>query len=107
MEAIIARDYNTDTNETITEKKLFVNSGVLTVNSGNLTVVNELINNVGANAVIIENNANLIQGTTTTVNANIGDITVKRNSSLLKGWITRFGLLQQPMQISFWKHSPL
>lgn len=61
-----------------------MNSGVLTVNSGNLTVVNELINNAGANAVIIENNANLIQGTATTVNANVGAITVKRNSSLLK-----------------------
>ena len=84
IEAIIEGDYSTTTNGAISAKKLTVNSGVLTVNSGNLTVVNELINNAGANAVVIENNANLIQGTATTVNANVGAITVKRNSSLLK-----------------------
>ena len=84
IEAIIEGNYNTTTNGAITAKKLTINSGVLTVNSGNLTVQNELINTAGVTAVVIENNANLIQGTTTTVNANIGAITVKRNSSLLK-----------------------
>jgi hypothetical protein len=57
-----------------------VNSGVLTVNSGNLTVANELINNAAATAVVLESNANLIQGSTA---ANTGAITVKRNSSAL------------------------
>ena len=84
IEAIIEGNYGTATNGTVSTKKLFVNSGVLIVNSGNLTVQNEVINNAGANAVVIENNANLIQATATTVNANVGAITVKRNSSLLK-----------------------
>ena len=84
IEAIIEGNYSTATNGTVTAKKLFVNSGVLTVNSGNLTVQNEVINNAGANAFVIENNANLIQGAATTVNTNVGAITVKRNSSLLK-----------------------
>ncbi|WP_396187185.1 hypothetical protein, partial [Flavobacterium sp.] len=81
IEAIIAGNYSTTTHDAITAKKLTVNSGVLTVNSGNLTVVNELINNSTANAVVFENNANLIQGGTT--NANTGNITVKRNSNAL------------------------
>ncbi len=85
IEAIIEGDYSTNTNGAISAQKLTINSGVLTVNSGgNLTVVNELINNAGANAVVIENNANLIQGAATTVNTNIGAITIIRNSSLLK-----------------------
>jgi hypothetical protein len=84
IEAIIEGVYNTAINGTLTTKKLTVNSGVLTVNSGNLAVQNEIINNAGANAVVIENNANLVQGAATTVNANVGSITVKRNSSLLK-----------------------
>ena len=84
IEAIIEGVYNTSVNSAITAKKLTVNSGILTVNSGNLTVQNEVINNAGATALVIENDANLIQGTATTVNANVGAITVKRNSSLLK-----------------------
>jgi len=82
IEAIIAGNYSTTTDGAIAAKKLTVNSGVLTVNSGNLTVVNELINNAGPTAVVLENNANLIQGGT--ANTNTGNITVKRNSSLLK-----------------------
>ena len=82
IEAIIAGNYSTATDGAIDAKKLTVNSGVLTVNLGNLTVVNELINNAGPTAVVLENNANLIQGGTT--NTNTGNITVKRNSSLLK-----------------------
>jgi len=60
--------------------------GALTLNTGkNLTVKNALINNAtaGAAAVVIENGANLIQGSATTVNANTGNITVKRNSNAL------------------------
>ena len=82
IEAIIAGNYSTATDGALAAKKLTVNSGILTVNSGNLTVVNELINNAGPTAVVLENNANLIQGGTT--NTNTGNITVKRNSSLLK-----------------------
>uniref|UniRef100_UPI00286B2E78 T9SS sorting signal type C domain-containing protein n=1 Tax=Flavobacterium sp. TaxID=239 RepID=UPI00286B2E78 len=85
IEAIIEFPFNAPFNGTITAKKLTINApGTLTVVSGNLTVVNELINNVGATGVVFENNANLIQGAATTVNANFGDITVNRNSSLLK-----------------------
>ena len=84
VEAIIAGNYTAPANGTITAKKLTINSGVLTVNSGNLTVQNELINNATASSVVLENNANLIQGTATTVNTNVGAITIKRNSSLLK-----------------------
>jgi predicted outer membrane repeat protein len=69
----------------VSVKSLTLNASTsLTVSSGNLTVVNELINNAGATAVVFENNANLIQGTATTVNANTGSVTVKRNSSTLK-----------------------
>ena len=82
IEAIIEADYNTTTNGAISAKKLTVNTGVLTVKSGtNLTVVNELINNSGPTAVVLENNANLIQTGSAT---NTGAITVKRNSSLLR-----------------------
>jgi hypothetical protein len=85
MEAIIEGNYTTSAtpgNGTFTAKKLTINSGTLTVVTGtNLTVVNELINNAGSTAVIIENNANLIQ---TNDIANTGAITVKRNSNPLK-----------------------
>ncbi len=84
VDAIIAGNYTAPLNGVIAARKLTINSGVLSVNSGNLTVQNELINNAGANAVVIESNANLIQGTETLLNANIGNITIKRNSALLK-----------------------
>ena len=84
-EAIIAGNYSTITNGAISAKKLTVNSGILTVNSGtNLTVLDNLINNASATAVVLENNANLIQGSDTTVNTNTGAITVKRNSNPLR-----------------------
>jgi len=62
-------------------KKLTVNSGgSLTITSGTMTVQNEVINNAGANGIVFENNANLVQ-----VNpvANTGNVVVKRNSSPL------------------------
>ena len=84
-EAIIAGNYSTIINGAISAKKLTVNSGILTVNSGtNLTVLDNLINNASATAVVLENNANLIQGSDTTVNTNTGAITVKRNSNPLR-----------------------
>lgn len=85
LEAIIEGNYTTAVNPgngTFTAKKLTVNSGILTVATGtNLTVVNELITNVGPAGVVIENNANLNQINEGT---NLGAITVKRNSNPLK-----------------------
>jgi hypothetical protein len=57
-------------------------AGSLTVNSGtNLSIPGKLINNAVASAVIVENNANLIQVSSV---ANTGEITVKRSSNALK-----------------------
>jgi hypothetical protein len=82
IEAVIAGVYSTAANGAFTAKKVTVNSGSLTVNSGNsITVVNELVNNLTAAEVVVENNGNLIQ--TADVD-NTGAVTVKRNSSLLK-----------------------
>lgn len=82
IEAVIAGVYSTAANGEFTAKKVTVNSGSLTVNSGNsITVVNEVVNNLTAADVVVENNANLIQ--TADVD-NTGAVTVKRNSSLLK-----------------------
>jgi len=82
IEAVIAGVYSTAANGEFAAKKVTVNSGSLTVNSGNtITVVNELVNNLTAADVVVENNANLIQ--TADVD-NTGSVTVKRNSSLIK-----------------------
>jgi hypothetical protein len=82
IEAVIAGVYSTAANGEFTAKKVTVNSGSLTVNSGNsITVVNEVVNNLTAAEVVVENNGNLIQ--TADVD-NTGAVTVKRNSSLLK-----------------------
>ncbi|QBN17454.1 T9SS sorting signal type C domain-containing protein [Flavobacterium nackdongense] len=71
--------------KTINNDLTILGSGSLAQTAGNLTVKNNLINSstLGAAAVVLNNNANLIQGAATTVNANSGAITVKRNSSLL------------------------
>lgn len=85
IDAIINGNYNTGVspgNGTFTAKKLTVNSGILIVVTGtNLTIINEVINNAGANAIVVENNANLIQINNV---VNLGAITVKRNSNSLK-----------------------
>jgi len=84
-EAFIAGNYSTLTNGAISAKKLTVNSGILTVNSGtNLTIQDNLINNASATAVVFENNANLIQVSSTVLNTNTGAITIKRNSNPLR-----------------------
>jgi hypothetical protein len=70
--------------DVIVNNNTTVNSGSLTVSAGkNLTINKNLINNAGATAVVVENNANLIQGAATTTNSNVGSITVKRNSNAL------------------------
>ena len=83
-EAIIAGPYSTTTNGAITANKLTVSAsplGSLTINSGtNVTVTNQVINNAGANGIVVENNANLIQ---TNSVANTGNVVVNRNSSPL------------------------
>lgn len=85
IDAIINGNYNTGVspgNGTFTAKKLTVNSGILIVATGtNLTIINEVINSAGADAIIVENNANLIQINNV---VNTGAITVKRNSNSLR-----------------------
>jgi hypothetical protein len=57
-------------------------AGSLIVNTGtNLSIPGKLINNAVATAVVIQNNANLIQTDASSVNT--GNITVKRNSNPL------------------------
>ena len=81
IEAFIAGAYTTTANGAFTAKKLTVNSGSLTINSGtNLNITNEVINNAGTNGIVIENNANLIQVNNV---ANTGVAVVKRNSNPL------------------------
>lgn len=76
-EAVIAGTYN---GPAFDAKKVTVNSGSMTITTGTMTIQNEVINNVGANGIVFENNANLIQ-----VNSvvNTANVVVKRNSSLL------------------------
>lgn len=82
IEAVIAGVYSTTANGEFTAKKVTVNSGSLTVNTGDtITIINELVNTLTAADVVVENNANLLQGGTT--NSNSGAITVNRNSSAL------------------------
>jgi len=82
IEAVIAGVYSTTANGEFTAKKVTVNSGSLTVNTGDtITIINELVNTLTAADVVVENNANLLQGGTT--NSNSGAITVNRSSSSL------------------------
>lgn len=82
IEAVIAGVYSTSVHGNFTAKKVTVNSGSLTVNSGGtLTIVNDLVNNLTAAEVVIESNGNLLQSADVD---NTGAVTVKRNSSLIK-----------------------
>ena len=79
IDAIIAGVYATGTHEEFTAKKVNVTTGTLTVNTGDtITVVDVLENESDPTAVVVENNANLIQSNDVD---NIGSITVERNSS--------------------------
>lgn len=81
IDAIIAGAYTTGTNGGFTAKSLTVESGSFTVSTGtNVTVVNEVTNELTASDFVVENNANLIQDNDTN---NVGAITVNRNSSAL------------------------
>lgn len=85
LNAIIEGVYNTATNSTtdgFAAKSLTINSGSITIASGDtVTITNGLNNTLTATAVIVENNGNLIQAGTT--NQNSGNITVKRNTANL------------------------
>ncbi|MFY7741864.1 MAG: fibronectin type III domain-containing protein [Flavobacterium sp.] len=81
IDAIIGGAYTTVTNGGFTAKSLTVESGSFTVSAGtNVTVVNEVTNELTAADFVVENNANLIQDNDTN---NVGAITVNRNSSAL------------------------
>jgi hypothetical protein len=81
IDAIITGNYSVAAN--ITAKTLTVNnSAVATIPSGNNVTVTGAVTVTAPATLTFDNNANLIQGGTT--NTNTGDITVKRNSSLLK-----------------------
>jgi hypothetical protein len=82
--AIIEGAYDTSTYGGFTAKAVTINTGgSLTVNSGDtVTIVNSLTNSLTAAAVVVENNANLLQNGSS--NQNSGSITVKRYSSALK-----------------------
>ena len=84
LDGRIAGVYSTSANGTITAKNLTIaTGGSLTVNSGtNITLTEGLINSLAATAVVVENNANIVQ-TTGATNLNQGAITVKRNSNSL------------------------
>lgn len=83
LEAVIKSPYSTLTNGVFTAKKLTLASGTFTIKSGtNITVVNDVVNNMTAADFVVENNANLLQQGT--VNNNSGSITVKRNSATIK-----------------------
>ncbi|MBC8884204.1 lamin tail domain-containing protein [Flavobacterium piscinae] len=81
IDAIIAGAYESGTDGEFTAKSLTVESGSFTVSSGtNVTVVNEVTNELTATEFVVENNANLVQNNDTN---NSGNITVNRNSSAL------------------------
>ncbi|MGK4567523.1 hypothetical protein [Flavobacterium sp. 3HN19-14] len=71
--------YNTAANGEFTAKNLSVNSGSFTISTGtDISVIEDVTNNLSAANFVVENNANLIQ--TGSINNNVGAITVKRNA---------------------------
>ncbi|UPT71489.1 MAG: T9SS sorting signal type C domain-containing protein [Flavobacterium sp. JAD_PAG50586_2] len=83
IEAIIEGVYSTALSGGFTAKKLTLTSGSFTVNANtNVTVVDEVINDMTAADFVVESNANLLQGGT--INNNSGNITVQRESAAIK-----------------------
>ena len=87
LDVIIDADYDTSIDA---ENYPFFEAKSLIINSGSqfilgelssLMLLNEVVNNAGPNGFIIENNASFVQLNDTAVN--VGEITVKRNSSAL------------------------
>jgi hypothetical protein len=81
IEAIIEGNYSTATNGSFNAKKLTINSGSLITNS-NIEIQNEIINNAGVTGIVIQNNGSITQVNPLAVNT--GNITVNKNSNLLK-----------------------
>lgn len=74
-------DYNVTTD--LKACSCTVNSGAVVVNAGNtMTIVNEV--KVNGGSLTFEDKSSLVQITRVTTNANTGDITYKRNTSLKK-----------------------
>jgi hypothetical protein len=82
LDAIIDWDYDTATDGDFVAETLTLNPGyTLTVAPfTSVGVANEIINNAGTGAIVVENNANLVQ-INDAAPANVGEITVVRNSS--------------------------
>jgi hypothetical protein len=82
VDAIIDWDYNTLTDGDFVARTLTVNSGNTLTIAGftSVGVDNEIINNAGATGIILENNGNLLQNVDGAP-ANVGEITVLRDSS--------------------------
>jgi hypothetical protein len=82
IEAVIAGVFNSGDDGEFTAKKLTIDTGSLTIAAGtNITLVNEVINNLTDADFVIESNANLIQDNDID---NTGDATVNRDTNLLK-----------------------
>lgn len=83
VDAIISGDYSAAAN--ITAKTLTVNNNaVATIPSGNNVTVTGAVTVTAPATLTLSNNANLIQDPATTMNSNVGVVTVKRNSNALK-----------------------
>jgi hypothetical protein len=83
IEAVIEGTYSTALSGGFTAKKLTLTSGSFTVNANtNVTVVDEVVNDMTAADFVVESNANLLQGGT--INNNSGNITVRRESAAIK-----------------------
>ena len=82
IDAIIDYDFNTALNGDFVAETLTVNAGnTLTIAEfGSVGVANEIINNAGSTGILLQNNGNLVQ-INDLAPANVGEITVERNSS--------------------------
>lgn len=79
--AVINGNYSTLTNGEFSAEYLCVNSGIMTVDSGDLITVQNEIRRLGTSQLILQNDANVIQNTNS---INIGSVEVRRNSSPMK-----------------------
>jgi hypothetical protein len=83
VNAVIEGNYSTTTRGSFSALKLTVNSGSLTIDATKtVKVENEVINNAGLNGIVVNSGGGLIQVVNST-NANVGEITVKRDSNPL------------------------
>lgn len=85
-EATINGAYSTDTDGDFAAKKLTItSSGSLVINSGtNVYVIEQVVNNATAADFVVENNGNFLQLQDVSVNVNVGNMTISRETSPLK-----------------------